>query len=84
MVMRTDISTSGPVGPSNGDTAMAKKGSKAAPIPHHAQMAQTMQAGMRHLSQTGMQTVSVDFAELQNQGPAAAAPRPYASKPAGS
>lgn len=63
---------------------MAKKKSGSTPMPHHAQMAATMQAGMRQLSTTGKQTVSVDFAELQNEGYTAAAPRSYAAKKAGS
>jgi uncharacterized iron-regulated membrane protein len=85
MAMRTDSFTSGPpLGPAQQESTMAKKKSGSTPMPHHAQMATTMQAGMRRLSESGGQTVSVDFAELQNEGYTAAAPRSYPAKKAGS
>lgn len=79
MVMRSDISTSFP----QGKPTMAKKKAPAAsasPTAHHVGIGQAAHAGMRHLATSGQQAVSVanpvDFAELQDEGPTARAPRP--------
>lgn len=64
---------------------MAKKkaGDAGASRAHHVVMGDAAHAGMRHLASTGQQAVAVqgdvDFAELQDEGPTARAPRPVNS-----
>lgn len=83
--MRTDIATAFPAGRKmETPMPMAKKQAPVPQQPHHVTMGDAAHLGMRHLSATGMQAVAVaeqaiDFAELQDEGPTARAPRPHNS-----
>jgi hypothetical protein len=80
MVMRTDVNAAGPgLGATNAADATREAGVPHPLAQHPAVVGAAAHAGMRHLSVTGQQSCHVDpasvFAELQDEGPTARAPR---------
>lgn len=68
---------------------MAKPKTTSVPATHAQIMTGAAHAAMQHLGATGNQVAHVDtnamtsFAELQDEGPTARAPRTYTGKPSG-